>query len=1409
MTGRLPTFIRTKTIGFLTGYMKPFREKKRFLAVAIYLFFATSRLPAFPYYPPITYLGIEQGLSNNSVRCIYQDHKGFIWLGTDDGLNRYDGYGFKVFRNQFNNAQSLINNITLSINSDDRNDLWIGTRQGVSVYDHLTSLFSPLYFIPFPGRDRQQINNVVKDIKPDRRGNMLIGTEGQGLLFCKNGSRTAIHIPLSGKGREQAKYGVQAIKVDVRNRVWVLVQDLGLCELDYDKMCLRLVNPSLPSSICLEADGDHLWTGTYTGLYRYEIATNRYAEVRNAAGARLISGMVVSITRVKNGEVWIGTDGGGVTIFNEGTKQARCLPAGDGRNMLASGGVFAIFEDKDLRKWIGTIRGGVNVLDPLRNRFQTIMHDPASPGSLSGNSIHAFCEMPDSSVWIGTEGTGLCRWDRKSNLYTHYGHDDKDRASLAENSVVSMIADKRKYIWIVTHCRGIDRYNSREKRFEHFTCINPVTGQENSIVFALYLDRDENLWASSLHQSNVAGALYLLNRAAGKFEAFDTGLSDLFTLNEDNEGVLWGGNLSGLVKIDKINKRHVFYDLGCSVRAIYEDRSGNFWVGTEGGGLILFDRIRGVITARFTTENGLCNNDVLTLLDDGSGNLWMSTHHGLSKFNIAGRTFTNYYQSDGLQSNQFNFRAALRLHSGQLIFGGIKGCSLFDPSEIRPANDTPRLVLTGLTVGNTPLEETPSCITATGSDRVTGIRIPYDRAVLSFDYTALEYTSPEKIAYSCYMDGWDRGWSPPGSARAVAYTSLKEGHYTFRVRCTNTEGGWNPDEIAVNIVVLPPWFRSWWAYLLYIMITGGIIYSWIVYRTRQTRMKYEIKIAHLDAEKERAEHERRLSFFTDLSHEFRTPLTLIINPVKDLLQTKGAPSPSQYEELSAVYRNARRILSLVDQLLFFRKAESGADPLKPAKMDFCQLCEEVYLCFIQQAKTKEIGYAFHHEDGPLEVFADREKLEIILYNLLSNAFKFTPSGGKILFRVEDAGTEVKVEVKDTGLGIPAEAGGRLFEKFFQVRGKGGGGEAGFGIGLYLAKHFTEAHQGEITYTSEPGKGTSFTLRLPKGGALLRQASAGEEEAACGEKSVAFEVRKVFSGEEEAASEVRKVLFGEEKEPDAGLPENAWMSKKSLLVVDDEPEMTKYVARLFEDQLTVYQAGNGKEGLAMAIRFFPDIIITDIKMEEGNGIDLCRAIKENGATDHIPVILLTATSSAELRLEGVEGGADDYLTKPFEKELLVARVFNLLKTRENLQKYFYGEITHTRNNLRIPAEYKDFLDRCIAIVEQHLDNEQFNVKMLLAEMGMSRSNLLRKIKTVSGLSINVFIRFIRLRKAAELFIHSGYNVNETAFRVGINDAKYFREQFCKVFGMNPSDYIRRYRKNFANDHTLNREFFTNS
>lgn len=1365
-------------------------QKKFILAAAICIFFGLSRSFAFQSFPPTTtYLGIDQGLSNNSVRCIYQDNKGFIWLGTDDGLNRYDGYGFKVFRNQFNDSQSLINNIAYTINSDDNNDLWIGTRQGLSVYDHLTSLFNSVYCMPLPGGDLRKINNVVKDLKPDRSGNMLIGTEGLGLLFCKKGSRIAIPIPLS-----DTKYGVQAIKVDARDRVWVLVQNIGLCRLDYDKMCLRLVNPSLPSSICLEPDGDHLWTGSYTGLYRYDIASNSYTEVRDETGAKLISGMVVSIARVRNGDLWIGTDGGGVMIFNAATKRTNRLPAGDGSNMLSSGGVFAIFEDKDLRKWIGTIRGGVNVLDPQRNRFQTITHDPASPGSISGNSIHAFCETADSSIWIGTESTGLSRWDRKKNRYTCFGHNDRDRASLSENAVVSISTDKDKNIWIATHSSGIDRFNSRNRRFEHFKCINPASGQENNIVFALYRDRQDQLWASALHQANVAGALYRWNPAAGKFEAFDPGLSDLFTLNEDNTGTLWGGNLSGLVRIDKINKRHVFYPLGCSVRAILEDRSGNFWVGTEGGGLLLFDKIKGAITARFTTDSGLCNNDVLNLLEDAGGNLWMSTHHGLSKFNVVQRSFTNYYQSDGLQSNQFNFRAALRLHSGELIFGGIKGFSLFDPLALRPAIDTPRLVFTGLTIGNTPLEKAPSYIATTGNDR--GIKIPYDRALLTFDFTALEFTSPGKIAYSYYMDGWDRGWSHPGNSRTAAYTSLKEGHYTFRVKCTNTEGAWIANELAISIVVLPPWFRSWWAWLSYVIIAGGIVYSWIRYRTRQTRMKYEIKIAHLEAEKERAEHEKRLSLFTDLSHEFRTPLTLIINPVKELLQTKGTPSSSQQEELGAVYRNARRILSLVDQLLLFRKAESGDDPLRPAIIDFAHLCREVYLCFVQQAKTKVIQYDFQVELTSPGIFADRDKVEIVLYNLLSNAFKFTAPGGKVLFRVEDAGTEVKVVITDTGRGVPAEAGNRLFEKFYRGENQAGGPEAGFGIGLYLAKHFTEAHQGAISYTSEEGKGTTFTICLPKGAPSLPQEPSAVTEALSGE------------GKATESGFLQELAWEDTNTPKDLPAGSVWKNKKSLLVVDDQPEMTQYIARLFEAQFTVYQAGNGKEGLTMARRHLPDIIIADIKMEEGSGIDLCKAIKTDPDTDHIPVILLTATSSAELRLEGVEGGADDYMTKPFETQLLIARVTNLLKTRENLQKYFYGEITLTKNNLSISAEYKDFLDKCIAVVEKHMDNEQFSVKMLLAEMGMSRSNLLRKIKTVSGLSINVFIRFIRLRKAAELFIHSGLNVNETAFRVGINDAKYFREQFSKVFGMNPSEYIRKYRKNFSNDHPINREFFTN-
>jgi len=844
-----------------------------------------------------------------------------------------------------------------------------------------------------------------------------------------------------------------------------------------------------------------------------------------------------------------------------------------------------------------------------------------------------------------------------------------------------------------------------------------------------------------------------------------------------------------LIRVDKENKHHQFFDMEKPVRSVQEDIYGNFWVGTEGGGLILFDRKLGKIIARYTTDEGLCNNSVLKTLYDGKDNLWISTFNGIAKFNVVKHTVENYYQNDGLQSNQFNYNAALALRSGQFVFGGIKGFSIFYPYKIDPVTSTPGIWLTGLRVNNIPVEADNSYVTRKNNEEIQEIKIPYNKAVLSFDFTALEYSAPNKISYAYYLEGADRDWNYSKSIRTANYTNLKEGKYTFRVKNTNAEGTWNTKEIVLKIIVLPPWYRTWWAYALYLSAAVAIIYFYLLYKAKQTKLKYEVKIAHLNAEKEKEMNEKKLSFFTDISHEFRTPLTLIINPVKDILDKNNAHTITGEKDLGIVYRNARRLLSLVDQLLLFRKADSGADKLKPVNLNFCDLCKEVYLCFIQQARSKRITYDFECENENLEIYADREKMEIILYNLVSNALKYTPAGGKVLFRVIEAATDVEIAIQDNGYGIPKEAGEKLFEKFYQAERKDSPSKPGFGIGLYLVKHFTEAHKGEISYKSEAGKGTTFTLKLKKGIKHLTEYTIFEDSP----EEHAF-LNELAGNETDTMENPDQQ---EDNDPLAAIV----TEKKSILIVDDDAQIRQYIGNIFTDTFSLYEAANGELGIKMAQKYLPDIIISDVKMHGIGGIELCRFIKKDPALRHIPVILLTGSSSAQTKLEGVEGGADDYITKPFEKEMLVARVSNLLKTRNDLQQYFYNEITLNKTNLRISEEYKVFLEKCISIVETHLEDDDFTVKTLVAEIGMSHSNLFRKVKSVSGQSINVFIRFIRLRKAAELFINTNYNVNETAFQVGINDIKYFREQFNKVFGMNPSEYIKKYRKPFSNQYIV--------
>lgn len=1316
---------------------------------------------------PISHLGIERGLSNNSVTCIHKDRYGFMWFGTYDGLNRFDGYSFKVSRQQLKAPNSLTNNRIVTIAEDSTGFMWVGTKHGANRLNGPTGLFQPVYYHPWKKHDTLPVLSEVYSIVTNRKGQVLMGTSSHGFLVYPPNSCMARQIPLVNSDTVLSG-NVPAIVNDVKDRCWLIIQNIGLCRYDEERQQIAVVNRQQKRGNCLLADADgQLWMGTDEGVYKYDPVSNTLSHFPEAT--RQQDSKVISLTIDKNRQLWVSTDGNGIFVMPAAGGAAWQLQTGKDKSSLSSNAVYAVYEDNDQRKWIGTLRGGVNIIDKQKSRFTTINPSPLTGNSPASNFAFSFCEDDNKDIWIGTDGAGISVWNRRQDSYTAFVHKTAIPGSLSNNNVTSIVKDADNNIWVATFGGGINRYNKATHTFEKYSCS--LNGYEDKFVWKLYLDSHNTLWAGTC----MGGTIYRFNRAAKRFECFDPGLRDIITISEDKAGELWLGTFNRLIKADTKNRQHQYYDMDFNVRAIYEDKAGHFWIGTEGGGLVKFDRHTGKSTT-IAQQEGLPNNAVLNIEEDNKGHLWMSTYNGIARYNPATGQCKSFYESDGLQSNQFNYNASLRLSTGELLFGGIRGFNIFDPAAIEEKNDFPALLIAGLRISNTPYEQEQPLTT------LQELVLPYDKAVFSLDYVALEYSSPDKISYAYYMEGWDNDWNYVNTQRTANYTRLHEGSYRFRIKSTNADGTWNPQERIIKITVLPPWYRTWLAYIIYGLLTGGLLYAYRFYQQRQARLRYEIELSRLHAEKEKEVHEKRLSFFTNVSHEFRTPLTLIINPVKELLYSDGRLIESK--DLTIVYRNARRLLSLVDQLLLFRKADQEEDQLKIVPLDLAAICREVYLCFTHQASAKKkLQFDFSCDAEQVMAYADREKIEVALFNLLSNAFKYTPDGGSIHFSLSGSAEGIVIRVADSGCGIPREVGNRLFERFYQVSGKDTTLKNGFGIGLYLVKQFIQAHKGTVVYESEPGSGTTFTITLKKGkehlhGYTIYEEAAGMETLL--EELVEEDDLAQMEAEEAAAEDTLDVLLS---------------PRPSMLIVDDNGQIRDYIKSIFRNSFNIYEASEGGEGYQLASRHLPDIIISDVLMEGQSGIELCRQIKSDPALGHIPVVLLTASSSPEIKLKGIEGGADDYLSKPFDKELFVARITNIIRSRNTLQQYFYKEITLNTGNQKISAEYKEFLHRCIAVTEKHLDNPDFNIKLFALEIGISHSTLYKKVKSISGHSVSEFIRFIRLRKAAELLINTGCNVNEAAFQVGFNDVKYFREQFCKVFEMNPSAYIRKYRKKF--------------
>ncbi|MDO6430289.1 two-component regulator propeller domain-containing protein [Flavitalea sp. BT771] len=1311
----------------------------------------------------VRYLGIDQGLSNNAVTCIHKDHNGFMWFGTYDGLNRYDRYSFRIFRNIIGDTSSLSDNHVFCINSDKENKIWTGGGKGVSIYDPCRSAFFTPRFRKVHSPESAPLSDAVLSIE-NAGSSMLVGTAHSGLIVYSDSRGPGEQIALPGGAG--ATYNVPAIEYDsIRHRVWVFVSDLGLYKYDLQSRRISQVASGLTQCISLfsRSDGE-VFVGNDSGVFRLgKNIFTRFDPVPEMT--------VRDIAEDQKGALWIATDGNGLWYLPSGGSKALPFLTGDPIN---SNSIYDLHIDAEGREWIGTLRGGVNILERNSSLFKTISYHNGRTEDES-DFILSFCEDDRANLWIGTDGAGLRYWNRQENNFTKYVH-SQDPGSISSNFITYITRDYKNDIWISTWFGGINKLSRSGNAFSHYSCYNPVQRIDERNVWQMYEDKKKRLWACASNK----GHLYLYDRLADKFELFDSSLSDFQVLTEDRSGDLWGGNYNSLIKLDTEKKKHEIFFIGYPVRSIHEDKDHNFWVGTEGGGLLLFHRETGKFQ-QMTTKEGLPNNAILRILEDGKGDLWLSTYYGLCRFNPALRIYRNFTQADGLQSNQFSFNAALISGKGEFLFGGIKGFNIFYPDSVYDKRNIPRLFLTGLRIDNAPVETETTYVTSRDKDIITSIRIPFDKAILSFDFTALQYSNADHLKYAYYLKGWDKDWGNANNVRTANYSHLREGTYKFYVRSMNADGVWNDEVQLLSVTVLPPWYRTWWAYLLCLAILMGAVYGALYYYRRQERLRYEIRLALVEKQKEKELTERKIAFFTDVSHEFRTPLTLIVNPLQDLMVE--APSGHIQKKLLTVHRNARRLLSLVDQLLLFRKVESIEQQLFLSNFDMIGTCDEVFLSFAQRAASKNISFSFEKPSNGLFFCGDKQKIEIILFNLLSNALKYTPAGGKVELSVTGEEDQLCIVVRDSGCGIAKDISNRLFEAFYQASNADKASHTGFGIGLYVSKKLAAAHAGELSYVSTEGKGTTFTLSLPRD----KTASIGcsKDPGQCDRASIVHElVEEVHEDREEGVENKSKVI----DRIISGLP--------TMVIVDDDAELRSYIKEVFSSQFNIYETEDGKAAFDLITKEVPDIVISDVVMGKMDGIELCRKVKENASLAHIPIILLTGSSSEQSKLMGLECGAEDYVSKPFSKELIVARVQNILRSRSRLQQYFFNTIT-LQPTASIEGDQKKFLERCIEIVEQYMDNPDFSVQIFCQEIGMSHPTLYKRIKAISGLTINVFIRYLRLRKAAELLINTSKTIVEVTYITGFNDLRYFREQFSRLFGMTPSEFIRRYRKPLGN------------
>ncbi|WP_018625880.1 two-component regulator propeller domain-containing protein [Niabella aurantiaca] len=1308
-------------------------------------------------------ISVDKGLSQSTVWTITQDHLGFIWLGTRDGLNRYDGRSFTVYRPAKDHQKQISSYYIRYLFTDKKGTLWIGGNGGINSYNYLTNTFESFNITPGPGE--WFISSIIQDaegrIWAASNAGELYGSDASGKKFIK--------VATSALSDIKEIYSLSLWGGDI-----LMGSDQGLFLYHPGS---NKVAPVLAAAVntrvnCLFRDGDDIWAGTEgDGLLQLNTASGSFKKYVHQAGdpSSIANNNVRSIAKDEEGVLWIGTFTG-LTIMNGPDLFQNYYHDPKNEFSIGQNSVRAIYRDRQNGMWLGTYYGGVSYFHSQGVTFNSLNQN-SEQAALNDNVVNVIRQDGDGNFWIGTEGGGLNYWVPGENKIRYF-ISRENAPGLSSNNIKSIEFTDDGTLLVGTHNKGLNIFNpaTGANKNLRYNAADPK-GIAGDMVYALLKDHAGRIFVGTRTGLNLFDRATETFTLVGKDSRGKSISSPGITyLMEDRKKRVWIGTINGVNILDA--GKMIFEQLdnhslsNAIINFIYEDGRGRVWVGTRDG-LNLYDENKKSFVS-YKEKEGLLGGNINSILSDNEGNLWITTNTSLVKYNPDKNQSVHFDSKDGLQNNQFNIYASCKAHDGRLFFGGLNGITYFSPQMFNQKPLSLQIAFTGLEVfGQLVTPNDSTGILKKYINDVESLKLPNEYRQFTILFNTFNYISDSRTRYMYRLDGFDRSWQQAEGLPRASYTNLQPGSYTFHVKALGSQGEESPERTLL-IIIRPVWYRTNWFYaLVVVFIVAAAIFLYRIL-TERMRALHQLKLERVNREKVNYINKIKLDFFTNVSHELRTPLTLIMAPLEEILKQPD-PDKKRHQRHELMMRNTRRLYNIVNQLFEFRKTEMGTRRLRVANNDMPRFLQDIYQSFKSLAEKNHIDYQNQSATGRLQFLFDKDAVENMVFNLLSNAFKYTPDGGTVVLRLDANATYAIISVSDTGKGIEKEQLHKIFDRFYQVNGEEM--NLGSGIGLAFTSRLAELHHGYIDVKSEPGKGSRFTIYLP-----LNDAAYGED-------------RRVDDMDLSAGNGLETEAVPQAN-PGGELPVVAPANEESILIVDDNREIVEYIRGYFISDYAVAVAYNGKEALGKIEEQQPDLIISDVMMPEMDGLNFCRRVKQNIQTSHIPLLLVTAKTETAHQLKGLDMGADDYITKPFSISLLAAKVQAILRLRKRLRAYYADVKEVEPEKLTFNKIDQEFLEKAVSIIEDNLDAYDFSVEKLSRELGMSRSNLYLKVKAITGDSATALIKRVRLKKAAELIRLQKYAVSEIAYMCGFNTPSYFSTAFKQFYGCMPTEYLEK-------------------